>query len=94
MWNWEWSQGACDELSSSFYDFVGERFRCGIMPTTPDELGYIDREIAGSDDHVVNWIASPSGSVYVIDWTASQYGYQAVPLVLRKDTAGSWQRRW
>lgn len=60
----------------------------------PDDFGYQDRLRESSHpEHAVTIVEWESGEIFMIDWTASQFGYVEFPLVQRRD-GNRWQRSW
>ncbi len=59
---------------------------------TPDEYGYSDRATPGHPVHDVAMIEM-AGTTYMVDWTASQYGYSEFPMVQQLVGPGhTWER--
>lgn len=59
--------------------------------------GYEDRTEFGNpldDSHQATFIESASGEIYMVDWTASQFGYREWPMVQRLGSGGDWERDW
>jgi hypothetical protein len=99
------AKGMCGEVTTAFQAFVWHETDGAIYPDnvemsdgasdarspTFEEMGYGDHK-PGEPRHLVSKFEMPSGT-YLIDWTASQYGYKEFPMVQRLD-AGQWQREW
>ncbi len=91
-------KGSCVVVSKHFEQWIAPRLPKGWQvyasaSSTPDEFGYTDRTIGGFPDHSASVIESPDGQMWMIDFTASQYGYDEFPMVLTPSVDGqSWQR--
>lgn len=59
---------------------------------SPEDFGYHDRAIPGFENHSAT-IVWKDGHEYMVDFTASQYGYKEFPMVQRLD-GDKWQREW
>lgn len=90
--------GMCQVLADKFEDWaarrVGEGWRVYASSLhSPDAHGYSDRTIEGFPNHSSSIIEAPDGTRYLIDWSASQYGYSELPLVQRSiDEGKTFQR--
>lgn len=99
--NPQWAGGECANLSWQFVAFASShRMRLKVRDTDPDALGYHDRTIRGVNRHTVavwaeqlskNGNAMPGSTLYAVDWTCAQYGYDAFPMVLLY-TGSGWER--
>lgn len=99
----EVAEGNCLVLSAQFSNFLRTRglsanvglpgYDCfGEMH--PDVWGYQDREIQGCESHAAT-TCEIDGKTYMIDWTASQYGYQQFPMIqvmAQSVAAPVWER--
>lgn len=103
---WQNSTGKCGDVANHFAMWLknkgyktwvtgGEDHPLIGMDTTPDALGYSDRTEPGNpydESHVATFVQGENG-VYMIDWTASQFGYREFPMVQKLDNK-NWQREW
>lgn len=93
------SDGMCHVWAYRFAEFLNEHgYEAESSEdnqgfTSPEEFGYDDRSIAGSPRHCVTTVQMSSGK-YMIDWTASQYGYNEFPMVQKVSPGGGWDREW
>lgn len=103
------SQGKCGVTA---YKFVTYCLDHGLKAWMTDEMvdkgheadwhGYTDRSEEGNpEDHShCATVVEKDGVSYLIDWTASQYGYTEFPMVQRTsdevdwNTKPKWQRTW
>jgi hypothetical protein len=98
------AKGMCGEVTTAFQAFVWYETDGALYPEnaamsdeadarspTFAQMGYGDRQ-PGEPRHLVSKVEMPSGT-YLIDWTASQYGYKEFPLVQRLE-GDQWQREW
>lgn len=82
---------------------LSEGFRARLFPdsaeyfrgrtTVPDLFGYTDRTRESMFETHEALLINHDNVTYLIDYTAAQYGYEALPLVQRFD-AGRWLRDW
>lgn len=91
--------GMCQVLAARFEDWACRKLPdgwqvYGSRAHTPDEHGYTDRTIEGFPTHSSSTIEGPGGELYRVDWSAGQYGYQELPMVMRAGSDGTWQREW
>lgn len=80
----------CSDLSEAFTEFASKRLPTNYEVTQSEpghftEFGYHDAPVQGFPNHEVTYIEDPQGTFYMIDFTASQYGYQEMPMVQRKN---------
>lgn len=93
----EKAEGECSTASSEFEKYLRDQhglkmyaFALGAEEihlleneerfTTPDQWGYSDRIKPGLDEHTATLICS-GDHIYMIDFTAAQYGYEDFPMI-------------
>jgi hypothetical protein len=67
----------------------------GLTAHTADAFGYQDRAHDSFFPYHAATVVRDSSGLYLIDFTAGQYGYTEFPLIQRWDEAAKrWQREW
>jgi hypothetical protein len=89
----------CQVIAGKFEDWIACRLPDGWMVYasalyTPEEHGYQDRTVNGLPDHGSSILEAPDGERLLVDWSASQYGYNEIPLVQRSLAGEPFEREF
>ena len=83
--------GLCGDLARDFRVFLADHgINSRVLGGDPEAMYNDITEHEGG--HAVTEVTMPSGT-YMIDWTATQYGYTEFPMVQRLNE-GQWEREW
>jgi len=90
--------GICSVVEEEFARFLVDQGITTIRSIefdSTDERQYWGYEEAGDWEgyHCVTAVEH-NGQIYLIDWTAAQFGYDEFPMVQRLDEQGVWQNKW
>lgn len=97
----EFACGRCHLAARRFQRFLAKAEVLSLtLNETPDRLGYTDRPQESFyrpgqaySYHTVVAVESISG-LFLIDWSASQFGYGEFPLIQRLSADGTIERQW